>query len=657
MASAPDPVPGMRPEDLDELTWASDPRLSPDGTLVAYVVSGLDRERNEYRGRIWLAATDGSEPPRPFTSGPGRDSAPRWSPDGAHLAFLSTRDGGPAQLHVIPSGGGEARRLTDLPEDAGAHAWSPDGRRLAFCTRVRDPAYEEEDQARRAPRRVNRLLYKFDGEGWISDRRRHVMVVAADGSAPPVQVTDGDWDDDDPAWTPDGRLVFASGRDPDWDLTLVSDLWVVGAAGGEPERLTPGDGECAHPAPSPDGRLVAYLWVPGPWSDAPRHGRLAVVDLAAGERRVLAPGLDRQLAPYPPTGPPAWVDDGRLLVTLEDHGGVHLWEVAVDDSSPPAPVIAGELAVTRFDARAGRVAASFSTSISAGEVRVDGRVLTDVTGPFRAGRELVMPERFVATGPGGAEVDAWLVRPAGFAEGRRYPTLLSIHGGPATQYGSAFLDEFQVWAGAGYAVVYANPRGSTGAGETWTRAIRPAPDGQGLASVDYEDLMAVLDEALRRFPFLDGERLGVLGGSYGGYMTSWIVARTGRFRAAVSERSANHWPSMFGASDIGWVFGGYIGAEEWEDPEAWRRVSPTSHVTDIRTPLLILHSEDDLRCPVGQAEHLFTTLRLLGREVEMVRFPAEGHELSRSGSPVHRVMRFEIILEWFRRHLGDGAES
>jgi dipeptidyl aminopeptidase/acylaminoacyl peptidase len=244
------------------------------------------------------------------------------------------------------------------------------------------------------------------------------------------------------------------------------------------------------------------------------------------------------------------------------------------------------------------------------------------------------------------------MRPAGFEAGRTYPALLNIHGGPYGQYGNEFFDEFQVYTGGGYVVLFSNPRGSSGYSEAWGRAIRgPGELGPGWGSVDYEDCMAVVDEALRRFDFIDPDRLGVIGGSYGGYLTSWIVAHTDRFKAAISERAVNQFVSEWGSSDFGFDFKGYLGAFLYEDVESYLKVSPTTYAENIHTPLMILHSEDDLRCPVEQAEQLFVTLRLLKRPVEMVRFPAESHELTRSGSPVHRVQRFELVLDWFDRYL------
>ncbi len=293
-----------------------------------------------------------------------------------------------------------------------------------------------------------------------------------------------------------------------------------------------------------------------------------------------------------------------------------------------------------------------ATTSGLAEIYAGDRRLTDVGAAFLAEVGVVEPESFTAVSPDGTEVDAWVLRPAGFEEGTRYPAILNIHGGPFTQYGLRFFDEFQVQAGAGYAVIFANPRGSSGYSEEFGRAIRgPVADGEGWGSVDFDDLMAVVDEAVKRFDWIDPDRLGVMGGSYGGYMTSWIVGHTDRFACGISERAVNDMASEDGTCDFAGFFRGYLGDYPWNAPEAYRDTSPLTFADRITTPLLILHSEDDLRCPIGQAEQLFTVLRNLKREVEFVRFPGECHELTRSGSPIHRVQRFEIVLEWFDRYL------
>jgi len=524
-----------------------------------------------------------------------------------------------------------------------------------FSARVPDEAYGEEDEKKRAPRRFKRLQFKLDNVGWTGDRRRHLFVVPADGSAEPLQLTAGDFEDSHPAWSPDGRrIAFTSARGDDWDIEVIEDLYIVSPDGGEVERLTPGDSTYTAPSYSPDGALIACKWSPGGF-DLPRHPQIALVDASTGEnRRVLTQSLDRTCDPYPELRDPIW-EGGRIVFAIEERGSIHLYAVSPDGGEPEL-LLGEEQNLSGYDAAAGRLAYAASTAPALPELYVDGKKLTDLGTGFASGRELVAPEPFTAVSADGTEVDAWIVRPAGFEEGRRYPMLLSIHGGPFTQYSVGFFDEFQVYAGGGYAVVYSNPRGSSGYSEEWGRAIRgPGELGPGWGSVDYEDVMAVTEEALRRFDFIDSERLGVIGGSYGGYMTSWIVGHSNRFKAACSERAVNNMVSMYGSSDIGWVFKGYHGAFVHDDVDTYLRMSPWTYAKQIETPLLILHSENDLRCNIEQAEQLFTTLRLLKKEVELVRFPGESHELTRSGNPAHRVMRFELVLEWFDRYLKNGA--
>ena len=448
---------GMKPEDVYALKGVSDPRLSPDGTTVAFVPWSIDGEANEYRGNIWLAPVDGSEPPRRFTTGERRDGEPRWSPDGSSLAFVSSRaEKEPGQLYVISLRGGEAQKLTKLKEDVRGVAWSPDGRTIAFTSRVRDEESEEEDERRRPPRRITHLLYKLDNEGWIADRRSQVFVVSADGSAEPRQLTDAEQDHGAPVWSPDGsQLVFSTTRGDDWDTQLVADLYLLSAEGGEPQLLTHGDGACNDPVWSPDGTRIAYRYAPDPWVWG-RHTQIAVIDLATRERSILTESLDRQCGPYPPQREPVWNQD-QIVFGVEDGGSVHVYSVPADGSGGPELLIGGERVVNGFDVRNGTLVHAASTPSTLADLYVGDTRVTDSTKGFPA--QLVEPERFTARSKDGTEVEAWLVRPAGFEEGKRYPVLLSIHGGPYTQYVSSFFDEFQVYSGAGYAVVFANPRG------------------------------------------------------------------------------------------------------------------------------------------------------------------------------------------------------
>jgi dipeptidyl aminopeptidase/acylaminoacyl peptidase len=651
----------MVPEDLLRIRFVGDPRFHPDGRRIAFVVTTLSTERDEYLSTIWVVDVDGGAP-RPFTRGPRRDTAPRWSPDGRWLAFVSERERKTkGQLYVMPADGGEPLRLTDLRHGVTSPAWSPDGTRLAFVARVggwEEPADEEERARSKPPRVIDVLKYKSNGTGFVYDRPRHVFVVAADGG-PARQLTDGTFDDQYPAWSPDGRWVaFTSARHADRDEDNACDVWIVSADGGEPRRLTPTAGPVSWPTFSPDGRMVAYLGHAHP-RDVSRHHRVFTVPVTGGPPACLTAELDRNCEPMMGAVGPEWLaSTGVILFQVEDAGDVSLYGVRATGDAPPERRIGGTRQVTSFSASANgeRIAFSATDDLSPPEIfvcRADGsgeRRLTDLNREWKAEVALAHPERFRFE-RAGFVVDGWVMPPVGREAGRRYASLLNVHGGPASQYGHRFFDEFQVYAGAGYGVVYLNPRGSRGYSETFARAV-VGDWGGG----DYADVMAGLDEALRRFDFLDPGRVGVMGGSYGGFMTSWIVGHTDRFRAACSERAVNALWSMYGTSDIGHAFqeSHAEGRPPWDDLKWYLEHSPLSYARDIRTPLLIIHSEDDLRCPMEQAEQLFVALKKLRRTVRFVRFPDEDHELSRSGRPRHRLARFRILLDWFQEHLPPG---
>jgi dipeptidyl aminopeptidase/acylaminoacyl peptidase len=652
----------MTPGAIGDLIDLSDVRLSPDGGRVAFVVTTIDIEANEYRSRIWLAATDGSSAPRPFSAGTGRDSRPRWSPDGATLAFVSHRDEKGCEIYVIPvSAGGEVVKVAGWPEEVDELAWSPDGRKLAFGARQRDEAhYGKEREKDRPPRRVERLRYRLDSVGWTCDRVRQLFLVPADGASRPVALTSGEWPVAGFDWHPAGdRLVFASGRHDTWDRDIATDLWIIDARpASEPRRLTVTGSTYSQPVFHASGDRIACLLTADP-TNQPRHAQVAVLRVDDSMVEVRTASLDRQCAPSGVPERPLWVGDD-IYFRVEDSGNIPLYRIGPDDGAKAELVVGGDRQVVAFDAAAGVIAIVSATATGLPEVSIVSggveRRLTDFGVAFDDKYEIATPERFLATSADGTEVEAWIMRPIGAAQGRRYPLLLNVHGGPFLQYGNRLFDEFQIQAAAGYAVAYSNPRGSSGYTEAWGRAIRgpkaAVDPGSGWGGCDYQDVMAVVDEAIARFDFVDADRLGVLGGSYGGFMASWIIGHTDRFTAAVSERAVNNRLTSSWTSDFGLFFGhGYLGVTHLEDPEEYLRVSPITYVNDVHTPVLILHSENDLRCPIEQAEELFVALKLLGREVEFVRFPGEGHEMSRSGSPKHRVMRAEIILDWFARKL------
>jgi dipeptidyl aminopeptidase/acylaminoacyl peptidase len=652
----------MRPDDILKIRFVSDPRIAPDGRRVAFVVTTLSQEKDEYLSNIWTVEITGGGPPRRFTAGPGRDTAPRWSPDGTRLAFVSERERGKkGQLHVMPADGGEPVALTQLKSGVAAPEWSPDGTRLAFVSRVggwQEPESEEERKKSQPARIITTLKYRFNGEGFIHDRPTHVFTVAAAGGAP-VQLTSGEPSDLDPVWSPDGRwIAFASARHEDRDYDDAMDIWIVAATGGAPRRVTDTQGPAGHPSFSPDGRSIAYLGR-RPANEFGRNFRVFTIPVEGGPPRSLTDVLDRSCAPLEIA--PIWSRDGAWITfAAEDQGSQAIYRVRAAGGAVDTPerIFGGERAVTGVSASVddGRLALSVTDPASPAEVftcAADGggeRALTDVNRQWKTEVALVRPERF-RFARAGLTVDSWIMKPAGWTADGRFPGLLNIHGGPHAQYGWGFFDEFQVQAGAGYAVIYTNPRGSQGYGEAFTRAV-VGDWGGG----DFADVMAGMDEALRRAPWIDPERLGVLGGSYGGFLTSWTVGHTDRFRAACSERAVNYHPSMFGTSDIGHLFNQVeLGGLPWEMPEIYAERSPLTHAKNIQTPLLIIHSEDDLRCPIEQGEQLYVALKKQRKEAVFVRFPDENHELSRSGKPRHRLERFRIILEWFTKRLAPEA--
>lgn len=651
----------MVPEDLFRIRFVGDPQLHPDGRRVAFVVTTLSEARDEYLSTIWLVDVSGGEP-RPFTRGPRRDTAPRWSPDGRWLAFVSERERkGKGQLHVMPADGGEPARLTDLKPGVSSPVWSPDSASLAFVSRVggwEEPADEEERERSKPPRIIDVLKYKSNGIGFVYDRPQQVFVVPRAGG-PVRQLTGGAFESHHPTWAPDGRQVaFVSARHADRDEDGAADVFTVPAEGGEARRLTRTEGPASSPAFSPDGRTVAYVGHTDP-RGVSRHSRVYAVPAEGGESVCLTAALDRNCDPMMGAVGPQWLGGARaLLFQVEDEGDVPLYRIEASAGGVAERVVGGTRQVTGFSASPDGAVIAFTATDDTSPAGVfvcgaDGRGerrLTDLNRGWQAEVALARPERFRFE-RAGFTVDGWVMPPAGRQPGQRYPALLNIHGGPASQYGHRFFDEFQVYAGAGYAVVYVNPRGSRGYSEAFARAV-VGDWGGG----DYADVMAGLDEALRRCEFIDPDRLGVMGGSYGGFMTSWIVGHTDRFRAACSERAVNAMVSMYGTSDIGFWFqeAHAQGKPPWEDLAWYLERSPLSYAREIRTPLLIMHSESDLRCPMEQAEQLYVALKKLKRTVRFVRFPDGDHELSRSGRPRHRLARFRILLEWFREHLPPG---
>jgi dipeptidyl aminopeptidase/acylaminoacyl peptidase len=682
----------LKPEDFYDIVTVEDPRVSPDGEWIAFVRLSVDRMENMYRSAIWLAPTDGGAP-KPFTAGTKQDHSPRWSPGGKQLAFVSTRGADKAQIYIIPADGGEARPLTNLPQGASNPAWSPDGKFIAFTSRANAEEREREDNAgenesderpqnafeakQRREREEHREKERFDprivrrqpyrvGTEYLDDRRTHIYVIAAIAadSGPtaegnkPRRLTDGDVDFAAPIWSPDGKSILTSAtRNPESDTGWIyQDVFRIplpeaGMPRGEPVPLTePGFSNVA-PKPSPDGSRVAYLRRPEEHITA-QAPRLVVIASDGGEPQEVAPGFDRGVDEF------CWSSDGRTLIfAAGDEGDTGLYTVPVEGDLP-ALILSGRREVVAFDlaqnnGRIGFVACTperppdlYSANLD-GEGTRDERQLTDFNRDFLEKKQVMPVEEIWYPAPDGVEIQGWLIKPPGFDAEKKYALAVEIHGGPHAMWGPSTLTMWHEWqclAARGYVVLYCNPRGSDGYGHAFRNAIH----GQW-GEADMPDILAGVDHVVSK-GFVDKARMVVTGGSYGGYMTAWIVGHDQRFAAAVSQRGVYHLTSFFGTSDIPELIEWEFDAGPWQAYERLWRYSPLAYINEITTPLLVLHSEQDFRAPIPDAEHLFVMLRWLKRDVEFVRYPREGHELSRSGEPRHRIDRLNRIMDWFDRY-------
>ncbi|SFL08081.1 S9 family peptidase [Geodermatophilus ruber] len=645
----------MRPTDLALLRTPGVPTVSPDGRMAVVAVARPDLEADTYAGQLWAVPTDGSAPARPLTSG-ARDSAPAFSPDGRWLAFLRAEEPGRPQLHVLPTSGGAPRRLTAHHLGAGVPVWSPDSRRLAYTARVpehgRYGTVEGVGPEAEPPRLITTLKYRLDDVGFVGDQRSQVFVLdlpedLEDDGVPlpePLQVTSADADAAEVVWHPEGtELAFVSARHPRADRDLVQDVFAISPDGTGLRQITGSRAQCSRPAYDPGGRYLYVTAVPDLGPDgldfAGRGRTLCRVPAAGGE---LEPLLGPRETHRGDENPGTVVTPEGVLVGVQRRGAVELLRVPLDGGATEA-LVDGPFTVRGVAAGGGVVVATVAHDRSAGELIAitpgRRRLLTAFGRRLGATGRLHRVRERTAQAPDGTPVHGWVTLPAGPGP---HPVLLIVHGGPFTQHGWSLLDEVQVHVSAGYAVLQCNPRGSSGYGEAHGRAVRG-----GWGGVDADDVLAFLEAALED-PALDADRVGIMGGSYGGFLTALLIGRTTRFAAAVAERAFTDPVSFVGSSDIGWYFADqYLG----EDLGRLAAQSPLAEAATITTPTLVIHSEQDRRCPVEQGARLYVELKRRGVPSELLLFPGEGHELSRSGRPRHRLARFEHLLRWWARWL------
>jgi dipeptidyl aminopeptidase/acylaminoacyl peptidase len=652
-------------EDLCKFKFTGDSVVSPAKDKVAYVLTKVDKEKDGYDSSIYITDLKGEG--RQFTSHFSKDSlvkdtSPKWSPDGKSLAFRSNRTG-KNQVWLIPADGGEAVQLTNVLQGIGDFTWSPDGSQLALTIsgelKLDSDSKEEKKEEKSDVKVITRLRYKGDGAGIYNDDRRHVYLFDIDSKSY-TKVTEGEHDFGQARFTPDGKSLFYIGtkaEDKEWGY--LPSIWKYEIASKEESLFYQGNGYLHSPAFSSDGKWLA---VAGHTRGERSQGNTEILlfSTETGELKNLTESFDYTVgnlvgadAKYDPAEQRLIWDstDSNIFFFATIGGDCQLFKVNLDGevSSALSPAVAS---VTSFDIVSDDQAVLvLATPHSTGDLVLQDlnttanvEQLTDWNKELYDEVFLSTPENFHYKSTDGWDIEGWIMKPFGFEEGKKYPMILEIHGGPATAYGNGLHHEMQLMASKGYVVLYTNPRGSHGYGHDFVNAVIGDYGG-----MDYVDIMAGVDFALENFNYVDADQLFVTGGSYGGYMTNVVVTRTDRFKAAVTQRSICNWHSFYGTSDIGFFFTEmqHGHADLWDDAEKLLKLSPLTYARNVKTPTLILHSEQDLRCPIEQGEQWYVALKRLGVETKFVRFPDECHELSRSGKPKHRLERLEHLIGWF----------
>ena len=675
--------------DLMKFVWVADPQISPDGSQIAFVRVDVNEKADTYDTSVWIVNTSGTEAPRRLT-GTTRDSTPRWSPDGRHLAFVraAEKDGRvqPPQIYTLAMAGGEARAVTDIPRGAGNPVWSPDGRTLAFSSSAKPadltakPEGAETKDGKPAPRQsdvrvITEAVYRANGVagfGFVDrDRPGQIWTVTleAPGAAlpKPTPVTTGEFAAGNAAWSSDGSQIYfvSDRRKQPYYLSGDSDLYAVSKDGGEPKVIASIDGGIGAFAIAPDGKRIAFL---GTLNGNPERSYsqtdLWVVDAPGGSPRNLTAGYDfdaggslggDQRAPR--GGSPAplvWAADGKSIIMRAGvQGDADMVRVDVASAKVTDSPSKKKHDVMSYTATSGgaRFALVISTQTQVGDLFVaDGlgpaKKLTTFNDALFGELTLTEPEEFWYTSFDGKKIQAWIQKPPSFDASKKYPLIVQIHGGPHSAYGNTFTHEFQWMAAKGYVVLYTNPRGSSNYGQDFGNIIQFAYPGD-----DYKDIMAGVDDVVKR-GYVDEGRMGVTGGSGGGLLTNWTVTQTDRFKAAVSQRDISDWSNFWYTADFTLFRPTWFRKPPFQDPEDFARRSPITHVEKIRTPLMFILGDEDWRTPPSAGgEDLFRALKFLKRDTVMVRFPNENHELSRSGKPWHRIERLQHIVGWFDKYL------
>ena len=653
--------------DLFNLKLPTSVSLSNNESKIAYTVEWMDEKENKYFQNLHLADLN-SKTSTQFTHGNQNDSSAVWSPDDSQIAFISSRDK-KLGIYLMPTAGGAERKLIEIDGSISNMQWTPDSKFLVFGLRYNDSHFiKDEKKKKEAPvyRHITRLFYRLDGLGFIPQDTYQIYKLEIE-TGNLTQITKGKRDNHGPHLSPDGKLItYFSNRTKNQDMHLdEDDIFVISINGGKEKKVPTPAGPKMCVKFSPDGKTIAYMGHDNPnddWGSTNVHiwkvglnGKPKAKDLLSSFDRSTTDDSIADMGDMGHGGDFHWSKDGkRIYFVASDLGATNLFYVP-SRGGKPTRIYKGKCHIKGFsvNGKTQKAALIYADINNPGEVQV---CPTQYGGEKKAVRikqlnsflqtkvKLGKTKDVMFKSFDGTKVQGWMVYPPNFNPNKKYPSILNIHGGPSAQYAHTFFHEMQYFAAQGFVVFYTNPRGGRGRGEMWSSAI-----SGGWGDLDYKDCMAAADY-MESQKFINKNKICVTGGSYGGYMTNWLIGHTNRFKSAVTQRSVVDLKSFYGSSDIGWALRKEFGGDPWTNKENYEKCSPITYFKNVKTPVLIIHSEQDLRCHIEQGEQMFAMLKVMGKTVEMVRFPEEPHGLSRHGRPDRRIARLDWIVTWFKKY-------